>query len=108
MDILFALLTVRLLKLQFTASQSGNPDVIFLRNDKGNSIYLRMTGINGALGDRVIEIDVYKVSSRCYHKEIKYYDLQNKNVTVDSIAEDIKTKLKLTTDINKDITKWED
>lgn len=101
MDILFALLAVRILKLQFTASQSGNPDVIFFRNDKGNTIYMRLTGIKGALSDSVIEIDVYKVSSRCYHKELKYYNTENKDVTVDSIAEDIKLKLKLTTDIKK-------
>lgn len=98
-DIFFALLTVRLLKLQFVANMQWNDKIISFRPpmgaNKNGSIYLTNH-------DDHIEINCYKISKSCYQKEIKKETIEmllSPTVHIESIMVDIKSKLNLTVDI---------
>lgn len=100
-DIFFALLTVRLLKLQFVADMQWNDKIITFRppmgSNKNGSIYITNY-------DDHIQINCYKISKSCYTKEITKETIEmllNYDVMIESIIADIKLKLKLTIDIKK-------
>lgn len=86
----FALLTVRMLNLQFSAEQSWNPDMVHLTNKKGNSIYVKKT-------DTDLDISVYKQTASCFNRVVRAHDMSE--AVVDEIAESVKLKLKLKHDI---------
>ena len=100
-EIFFALLTVRLLKLQFVADMSWNDKIITFRppmgSNKNGSIYITNY-------DDHIQINCYKISKSCYTKEIKKETIEmllSPTVHIESIMVDIKSKLNLTVDIKK-------
>ena len=79
---LFALTLLDIINIGFATEHGMNPDMVHLTNKKGNSIYIQTNGYD-------VQISVYKVSARCYHKTII-----NKE-QIPSVITDIKTKLKL-------------
>ncbi len=94
-----ALLTLRLLKIGFTASQEHNNKQVFFKNDKGNTIYVFQDKDH-------FDINVFKVSKSCLHKVIKNSELriydeyhEMEYLLISNIISEIKLKLKLTKDI---------
>jgi len=82
---LFALMILRVIQLRFGSQIGKNPIYISLENEKGNTIYIEQQENN-------ILVSVYKVSSRCYVKEVRSIE------DIELVAEQIKEKLKLIDD----------
>lgn len=86
----FALMTMRILNLGFTANQSLNPDMVCFENSKGNRIYM-------TLKENSIDMNVMRISKTCYNPKIVSYS----ESIIEEVASKIKTNLKLTHDIFK-------
>jgi hypothetical protein len=89
-EIFFALLTIRILNLKFSADQGWNPKMVTFKNAKGNSIYITEK-------EDSVNISVYKVTASCLNKEVKEFSVEE----IESIATTIKEKLKLLHDIKE-------
>ena len=83
METLLALTVLRFINIGFGVEIGGkNSNMVSLHNNKGNKIYLEVSG-------DVIEVSVYKVSARCYHNKIYVYG------NIDIIVDEIITKLNM-------------
>lgn len=60
---LFALTVLRIIQLQFGSQIGMNPDYIYLKNEKGNSVYVERT-------DTSVIISAFKVSKKCLSMDI--------------------------------------
>lgn len=85
----FAFLTIRLLNLQFNASQNMAPNIIAFRNNKNNSVYLTLYKDN-------INVTIIKLTNACYNEDITEFTEDK----IEEIVSIIKIKLKLNIDLN--------